>query len=109
MASTYKTLAQSSPAAATDTDAYTVPGATSAVVSSVVVCNTNSAGATMRLWVAVAGASTATKQYLVYDLTLAANETRTFTLGISLAATDVLRVRASTTNVAFNVFGVEIT
>jgi hypothetical protein len=39
MATTYKVLAQSAPAATTDTDVYTVPSATSSVISTIVIAN----------------------------------------------------------------------
>ena len=109
MAETIKTLAQSKPAAATLTDAYTVPAATSAVVSTVVVCNQSAVSTTYRLSVAVAGAADTSKQYVAYDVAIAGNETIAFTLGLTLAATDVLRVYALLATLSFNVFGVEET
>jgi hypothetical protein len=109
MADTFKVLAQSKPSAATLTDAYTVPASTSAVVSSVVVCNQSTAGTTFRISIAVAGAADDTKQYLYYDVDMPANETFIATIGISLATTDVIRVYATDATVSFNIFGMEIT
>lgn len=109
MASTYKVLAQLNPSATTLTDLYTVPGATSAVISTITVAETNAVATTYRVSVAVAGAANNAKQYLVYDGAISANGVVTLTLGISLAATDVVRVYAGTANVSFNAFGVEIT
>lgn len=109
MASTYKVLGQSAPSATTLTDVYTVPAATSAIISTITVAERAGAVATFRLGIAVAGATGATKQYFAYDAALAANGTATFTLGISLAATDVVRAYASTGNLSVNVFGVELT
>ncbi|MBE7561231.1 MAG: hypothetical protein KJ058_18140 [Thermoanaerobaculia bacterium] len=109
MPTALKVLGQSNPAASTDTDLYTVPASTSTVVSSIIVCNTGSTTATVRVFVAVGGAAVATKQYVAYDLSVAPYETVEFTNGITLAATDKLRVRASTANVAFQAFGQEVT
>ena len=109
MASTYKTLAQNIPSATTLTAAYTVPAATSSVLSTVTVCNEANTATTYRLSVALAGAADATKQYIAYDVALAANSTQTLTLGITLATTDVFRVYSASGSVAFNVFGVELT
>lgn len=109
MTSTYKVLAQLKPAATTLTTAYTVASATSTTVSSVVVCNTNNTSVTFRISVAIAGAADTKEQYLYYDLPLQGNDTFIATVGVTLAATDVLKVYASATNVAFNFFGVEIT
>lgn len=108
MAAIYKILGQSAPAATTEVDLYTVPSATDAIVSSVVVCNRGTASGTFRIYVAVAGVSTDNKQYLVYDASCAPKETITLTLGITLDATDKLRIYASSANFSFNAFGTEI-
>ena len=102
-----KSLGQASPAAVTLTTAYTVPGATDATVSSIVVCNRNASSVTIRISHAIAAAADADKQYLVSDVTVLPNETKTFVLGITLAATDLIRVYASATLVAFNIYGQE--
>jgi hypothetical protein len=47
--------------------------------------------------------------YLAYDAALPANDTATLTLGVTLAATDVISVYAASANVAFSAFGVEVT
>jgi hypothetical protein len=46
---------------------------------------------------------------LVYDATCAANDTVTFTIGITMDSADVLEVYASTANFSFNAFGSELT
>lgn len=108
MAQTHKVLGQINPAAATLTTLYTVPAATQAIVSTLVACNTGSSATTYRIAVRVAGASIGTAQYLAYDAALPANDTATLTLGVALAATDVISVYAASANVAFHAYGVEI-
>jgi glucose-6-phosphate dehydrogenase assembly protein OpcA len=108
MATTYKVLGQSAPSATTATTLYTVPSATSAVVSTITVCNRAATGATYRIAIRVAGATLANEDYLAYDATVPANDTIALTLGITLAATDVVTVYASTANFSFNIFGSEI-
>jgi hypothetical protein len=108
MAVTYKVLGQSNPAATTATGLYTTPGATQAIVSTIAVCNQAAAAATFRLAVRPAGAALAAAHYLAYDAPLAANDTVTLTLGVTLAATDVLTVQASSATVSFSAFGSEI-
>lgn len=108
MAETIKVLGQSNPSAATLTDAYTVPGATSAVVSSITVANRSATPTAFRVSVAVAGAADSNEQYLFYDVPIAGNDTFTATLGVSLATTDVVRVRATLATLSFNVFGIEV-
>jgi hypothetical protein len=51
MATTYKILGQSAPAATTEVDLYTVPAATDAVVSTVTACNRGTAAGTYRIYV----------------------------------------------------------
>jgi len=109
MPQTHKVLGQTSPAATTLASLYTVPSATQAIVSTVTVCNIASTATTYRIAVRPAGASIATSQYLVYDAALPANDTVTLTLGVTLAATDVVSVFAGSADVAFHAYGVEIT
>jgi hypothetical protein len=105
---TYKILGQSAPAATTEVDLYTVPASTETIISSIVVCNRGSAAGTYRIYVAVNGAAAANAQYLVFDATIQAKETVALTLGVTLDATDKLRVYASTADMTFNAFGSEI-
>ena len=109
MAITYKVLGQSNPAANTNTTLYTVPAATSAVCSTIVICNQAASAATFRIAVRPAGAAIATQQYISYDTNLNANDSITMTIGITLATTDIVTVRANTTTVSFNLFGSELT
>lgn len=108
MAVSYKVLAQSAPSATTATDIYTVPSATEAVVSTIVVANRAAAPATYRIAVRPNGASLANQHYIAYDVTVGASDSTTLTLGITMDAADVLTVYASTANLSFNVFGSEI-
>jgi len=108
MPNVYKILGQSSPSATTSTDLYTVPPATSAVCSSVSICNRGSSQTTFRVSISQGGAAITNKDYLYYDVTLAGNDTFIATIGVTLAATDVVRVYASNTNLSFSLYGSEI-
>jgi hypothetical protein len=108
MATTYKILGQSAPAATTEVDLYTVPAATEAVISTVTICNRGTASGTFRVYVSPNGAATANANYVIYDATLGPKEFLALTLGITLDAADELRVYASTTDFSFNAFGTEI-
>ena len=108
MATTYKVLGQVNPAATTATTLYTVGAGKSTVVSTITVCNQAASAATFRIAVRVAGSALSAEEYIAYDSTVAANDTTAFTLGITLAATDVVTVYASTATVSFNAFGSEI-
>jgi glucose-6-phosphate dehydrogenase assembly protein OpcA len=109
MATVYKVLGQSAPSATTNTNLYTVPAATSAVVSTIVVANRATSAATYRIAVRPNGASIANQHYIAYDITVGASDSTTLTLGITLAAAAVITVYGSTANLTFNAFGSEIT
>ena len=109
MATAYKVLGQIAPLATTATAIYTVPSATQAVVSSIVVCERGGAGATFRLAVRPNGATLANQHYLVYEAAIDARDTLIFTVGLTLDATDVLEAYASTGDFTFQAFGSEIT
>lgn len=104
MTDVWGNLGQVAPAATTLTDAYTVPASKHATIE-VVMCNTGAA-TTVRLAHAIAGAANATKQYLLYDFTIAAGESPS-TARFTVRATDVIRVYSASGNVAFNVNGIE--
>jgi glucose-6-phosphate dehydrogenase assembly protein OpcA len=108
MATSYKVLGQSNPAATTATTLYTVPASTQAVISTLVVCNQASTAATFRLAVRVGGAALAASQYLAYDVTVGAADSTALTLGITVAATDIVTIYGSSATLSFTAFGSEI-
>jgi hypothetical protein len=109
MATVYKVLGQQNPAAATPTTLYTVPASNTAVISTLNICNLSSAtGGTFRLAIRPAGASLANTHYLAYDTAVAASDSIALTLGVTLAATDVLTVYANNASMTFSAFGTEI-
>ena len=109
MATTYKVLGQSNPSATTATTLYTVPSATQAVCSTLVVCNQAASAGTYRVAVRVAGASLTASQYLAYDVAIGPNDSTALTLGVTLGATDVVTIYASSATMSFSLFGSEIT
>lgn len=108
MPTTYKVLGQSAPSATTLTTLYTVPSATTAVISSIVIANRDSASATYRIAVRPDGAAIANSQYIAYDVTVGASDSTVLTLGVTMDAADVLSVYGSTANLTFSAFGSEI-
>lgn len=108
MPNVYKVLAQSNPSATTATTLYTVPAATSSVLSTITVCNQAASAASFRIAVRPAGATLAAVHYVAYDVALAANDTTALTLGLTLAATDVVTIYASSATLSFHAYGSEI-
>jgi hypothetical protein len=109
MAVNYKVLGQSAPGATTDTTLYTVPSATEAVISSLVIANRSSSQVTYRIAVRPDGATLANLHYIAFDVVVDASDSTTLTLGLTLNAADVITVRASTADLTFSAFGSEIT
>ena len=108
MPTTYKVLGQVAPDATTATTLYTVPADTQAVVSTITVANLTGVQATYRIAIRPAGETLANKHYIAYDVAVGASDSTTLTMGITLAATDVVTVYSSTNTVAFNLSGMEI-
>jgi hypothetical protein len=108
MTTVYKVLGQNVPTANTVTTLYTVPSANSAVVSTVAICNQGSGNASVSLAVCVANTAVTTTQYIVKSATCVANDTIFLTVGLTLTATDTLRVNSDIANVSFAAFGSEV-
>ena len=108
MATTYKVLGQIAPSATTATTVYTVPAATEAVISSIVIANRDAGAATFRIAVRPLGATLADEHYIAYNITVGASDSTVLTLGLTMEATDVLTAYASTATLTFNAYGSEI-
>ena len=108
MATRYKVLGQVAPDSITDTTFYTVPSLKETIVSTIVVCNRSGVEQGYRIAVRPAGATLATLHYIAFDVAVGANDSTTLTLGITLAATDVITVRATSADLSFTAFGSEI-
>lgn len=104
----YKVLAQSAPSATTATDVYTVGSGIETVVSTIIIANRAAAAGTFRLSVRPNGASQTDAMYIAYDVPIAANDSTTLTLGITMDAADVLTAYCSSADMSINVFGTEI-
>jgi hypothetical protein len=81
---------------------------TSTVVSSIVICNTSSSSATYTIAVNAASATYANGRYVVFQATIAGNDTVALTLGLVLdPAARFLNVSSSSTAVNFSAYGAE--
>jgi hypothetical protein len=105
MATRYQVLGQVAPSATTVTTFYTVPDLKEVVISTLLVANRASTSATYRIAVRPAGAALSNEHYIAYDVAVSGNDSTTLTLGITLAATDVITIYASTANLSFTAFG----
>jgi hypothetical protein len=108
MSTVYKVLGQSNPTANTLTTVYTVPSATSTVVSTVAICNQSNVATSFSIAVQPAGGAIAAKSYINYNTPIPGNDTITLTIGMTLGNTDVLSANVGSSTVSINVFGSEI-
>ncbi len=102
-----KVLGQAALAATTATDVYTVPAGKSAVVSTLALANRGTSAVMYRVAVRPAGAALGNAHYIAYDVSLPANTSDFVTIGITLAATDVVTVYASAATMSVSLFGDE--
>ena len=110
MAETFKILGQvACTSAAVRYIPYAVPAATQTTISSFLACNLTAATINFRLSVHAAGATIVNAQYLYYDTIIPAKDTFAGTLGVTLGATDEVRIKVSAATVALNLYGVEKT
>jgi hypothetical protein len=109
MAVSYKVLGQSKPAANTATTLYTVPSGAGnyAVVSSLVVSNVTSDATSVRVAIRPAGETLEDKHYIVHSNGVSPYQSQVYTIGITLAATDVVTVFDLNGKCSFNLFGSE--
>lgn len=108
MPTSYKVLGQTNPSANTATTLYTVPSATQTVVSTITIANLASSTAVFNIAIRPGGATLANQHYIAYQITVGASDTTSLSLGITMAATDVITVSASTSTVSFAAFGSEL-
>lgn len=80
------------------------------VISSIVICNTSSSAATYTIAINTASGTYAAGRYVVYEATIAGNDTIALTLGLVLDPTNrFLNASSSTASVNFSAYGSEIT
>jgi hypothetical protein len=108
MPTTYKVLGQVKPSAVTLTTLYTVPSATSAVVSTIQVANLNATADYIRIAIRPAGESVDDKHFISYNEVVGGNSNFSFTIGVTLATTDVISVYSVNGTSSFSAFGSEI-
>lgn len=112
MATSYLILGQTAPATTSATLLYTVPASTSAVVSTIAICNTTATAAVATIYCNKASATNTAATAIVYQKTIPAYETQTYTIGITMTnggTADTLYAQTGTSNsLTFTAFGSQI-
>jgi len=107
MAQTLISPKQSNPSAATLTEIYDCPDATS-FVGRLNICNRSATATSFRVSIEIDNAATDNAQYLAYDVPIAGNEVISID-GITMTADDRLMVYATLATLSFSLMGVENT
>ena len=112
MATVYKQLgaAAGNGTIGTGANLYSASGTagTSTIISSIVICNTSASSCTYSIAVNTASGTYAAGRYVVYQATIAGNDTVALTLGLVLDPTNrYLNVSSSAADVNFSAYGAE--
>ena len=110
MPTTYKRLGALASAGVIGTadTTYTCPAATSAIISTIAVCNQTSTAQTFRIGVSTT-TSFETSGYIVFGATVQGNDTVFLTCGFTVDATNkYILSSASAATVNFTIYGSEI-
>jgi hypothetical protein len=99
MATTLKALGRGSLGTSSST-LYTVPSATTSIITNIVICNTNSSAETFNL--SVAGSE------IFYTAAIQANQTLTVDMKQAISATQTITGLASNTGIKYHISGAEI-
>lgn len=87
---------------------YTTPSATEAVISSLVITNQASSDVTVRIGLDTTAGTPGASEWLVYDAVVAGNDTIALTLGVTMPASNYIRVSSSANTCNFSAFLSEI-
>lgn len=109
MATAYKySQVQGTASTGTYATLYTTPAATQAVISSLVITNQSSSAVTVRIGMETSATTPSASEFLVYDAAIAGNDTVALTLGITMPASNFIRVASSASTCNFTAFLSEI-
>ena len=109
MATAYKyAQVQGTAAVGTYATLYTTPSATEAVISSLVITNQASSDVTVRIGLDTTAGTPGASEWLVYDAVVAGNDTVALTLGVTMPASNFIRVSSSANTCNFTAFLSEI-
>ena len=109
MATIYKNAQiQGTAAVGTYATLYNTSASTSAVISTIAICNTSSSSQTFRIGIMGSAGTPGAAEWLVQDTAVAAKDTTFLTLGVTLGNSQFIRVSSSANTVAFSAYISEI-
>ena len=111
MAQSYKRLGAINPSANTQANLYVVPAATSAVISTITICNQTATNASYSLAIMNSSefnAAAPTATFIIRGGVVPAADTIAITLGLTANAGSVLAANTNSGNISILAFGTEV-
>jgi hypothetical protein len=111
MAQTYKRLGAINPTANTQANLYVVPASTSAVISTITICNQTASNASYSLALMNSSefnAAAPTATYIIRGGVVPASDTVALTLGLTANAGSILAANTSNSSISILAFGTEV-
>jgi hypothetical protein len=111
MAQSYKRLGAINPSANTQANLYVVPAATSAVISTITICNQSTSNASYSLALMNSSefnAAAPTATFIIRGGVVPAADTIAITLGLTANAGSVLAANTNSGNISILAFGTEV-
>ena len=109
MAATYKNArVQGTSSTSTYETIYTVPATKAAVISTISIANEAATDMSYRIGISDSDTNPVSGDFLVYDSTVAGNDTTFITVGITLTAGQYLKISSGATTSTFACFISEI-
>lgn len=101
-------LAQLDPPAGIETLIYQVPLGNRTFISEISVCNRSGGGNSFKFSISKGGAATTTKDYLYFSTPINAHDTFASEIGVTLSASDTIRVVSTSGSLTFTIFGMNV-
>lgn len=92
----------------TYTTLYNTTASTTAVISTIAVCNRSANNKQYRIGIDDSAGTPATNEFIAFDATVAANDTSFITVGVCLSNNQYIRVSSTDNTVTFSAFVSEI-
>lgn len=110
MATIYKNAQiQGTASVGTYSTLYNTSASSTAVISTIAVTNTASTSGTYRIGIMGSAGTPSASNWLVYDASVAGNDTVLLTLGVTVGNSQFIRVSSSANTLTFTAFVSEIT
>jgi hypothetical protein len=106
MSAILRVLGQLYPSAGVESVLYTC-ATTSVVISSLIVCNISPSNDTVSVRICIAGAADTNAQLIYSNILILGNGALDLTAGITLATTDIIKVKSTNGTCSFQIFGQE--